>query len=95
MKAECFAVYDSKAAAYLQPIFVPNEAIALRIFADAVMNPEHAFHKHAEDFVIFSLGSFDDQTGKFDLHASPRSIVGAWTVLANNGETERKREVVK
>lgn len=61
---QIFAIYDNKAQAFMQPFYATNVGLALRIFADNVANPESIMHKHPNDFVIYQVGSFDDQTGE-------------------------------
>ncbi len=62
MKQKIFTVLDSKAMAYLPPFFLPNEAVAKRIFGDMVTDITHQFGKHPEDFSMYYLGEFDDQS---------------------------------
>lgn len=66
IKVVC-AVRDSASALFGQPFFVPSTAVAVRGFADAVRKAEDGsdLTKHPEDFILFELGSFDDETGKF------------------------------
>ena len=63
MKISMFSIYDSKAKSYLPPFHMPNDAMALRVFQDCVSDPSHAFGKHPEDYTLFHLGHFDDETG--------------------------------
>lgn len=56
-------VYDTKAEAFLPPFFCANEALARRSFADACSDPKHPFFKHAEEYILYCIGSFDDQVG--------------------------------
>lgn len=58
-----FTVYDSKAEGYLQPFFAMTEAVALRMFSTAVGDPDHDFHRHAEDYTLFCIGEFDQAEG--------------------------------
>jgi hypothetical protein len=60
-----YSVFDTKASAFLQPFHAINNAVACRMIADAVAEPNHMFNKHAADFVLFELGEFDDTTGIF------------------------------
>lgn len=60
---QVFAVKDSKAAAFALPFFLPRMEVALRSFRDAVKNPEHDMHRHPEDYSLWCLGEFDDNTG--------------------------------
>lgn len=57
-----FAIYDSKAEAYLAPIFCPTTAVALRMFRQAAEEEGHTFHKHAGDYTLFELGEWNEQT---------------------------------
>lgn len=63
-----FAVYDSKAEAYLPPFFVQNQAVALRSFASAAQDADHQFHKFGADYTLFELGEYDDSTGVITTH---------------------------
>jgi len=58
------SVYDSKAAAYLQPFFAPTRAVAIRSFAAACLQEDHQFRRHAEDYTLFCLAEFDEFTGQ-------------------------------
>lgn len=61
---QVFSVRDSKAAAYALPFFLPRMEVALRSFRDAVKNPEHDMHRHPEDYALYCLGEFNDETGE-------------------------------
>lgn len=61
---QVFSVKDSKAAAFALPFFLPRMEVALRSFRDAVRNPEHDMHKHPEDYALYCLGEFNDETGE-------------------------------
>ncbi|QXP08349.1 MAG: nonstructural protein [Arizlama microvirus] len=74
MIQKIFTVYDSKVEAYLQPFFLPSKGAALRAITDVANDPSHMFGKHPEDYVLFELGTFDDQDCKFDLYAAPISM---------------------
>lgn len=63
MKAQIFAIYDSKAESYLQPLFSTNNQTALRQFTQACQDEESNFNRHAADYTLFAIGEFDDQTG--------------------------------
>lgn len=60
------AIKDRAADAYLRPIFTKTVAEAIRIFQDE-MNREAQdnlmFH-HPDDFDLYTLGKFDDNTGE-------------------------------
>lgn len=66
---QVFSVFDSKAAAYALPFFLPRVEVAIRSFRDAVRNPEHDMHRHPEDYSLHLLGEFDDASGAFTSRA--------------------------
>ncbi len=60
MRHKMFSIFDSQAQAYLPPFFLPESAVAVRIFGDCVNSDDHQFGKHPGDYTLFELGSFDD-----------------------------------
>lgn len=58
-----FAIYDSKAEAYLQPFFAKTKSDAIRSITSLVNDPAHNFHKWATDFTLFELAMFDEDKG--------------------------------
>lgn len=61
-----FAVFDKAAGAYMRPFFLPARGQALRGFMDAIADPSSEIAKHADDYTLFELGSFNEATGEFD-----------------------------
>lgn len=61
-----YAIYDEAAAAYMSPFFLHNHGLATRAFADQVNNPDSQIHNHPEQFLLFHLGEYDDQTGEIN-----------------------------
>lgn len=60
---QIFSVKDKQVDAFLQPFFSPTLGSALRSLMEVVNDPNHTFSKHSSDYVLYSLGSFDDTTG--------------------------------
>lgn len=67
---KAFSVYDNKAGFYMAPFFLQSTAEGIRSFTDAANDPHIAISKHPEDYTLFELGSFDDQTGVFTQHVA-------------------------
>jgi hypothetical protein len=61
-----FSVHDSKVKCFLQPFMMPNEQTAVRAMMDCVRDKGHAFNKHPEDYNLFYLGEFDEETGLYE-----------------------------
>lgn len=66
MKWEAFAVYDSAVEAYTKPFFEQTIGSAVRAFTDGVNQEGSMFSRHAKDYTLFHVGSFDERTGMFD-----------------------------
>lgn len=66
MRVGIFSIHDSAAAAFLQPFFAGNETVAKRSFSQAINeeSEQNSFFKHFQDYSLFSVGYFDDQTGE-------------------------------
>lgn len=74
MKHYIFSIHDQKAEAFIAPFTLPKMAMAVRSFKHCVNSPEHQFGAHPQDFTLFVLGVFDDNTGKFDISTAPESL---------------------
>lgn len=59
------AVKDNAIGTFQPPACVRAEGEALRGFMDAVNDPQNKqLHQHPEDFDLYRLGTFDENTGK-------------------------------
>ncbi len=84
---EIFSVHDSKANAYLTPFFAPTEGVALRQLSSAIKDENHEFNRYAEDYTLFQVGHWDEDTGTIT-GTPPRSIVNCLSLksmAAGNG----------
>jgi len=84
VKLLAFSVYDAKAEAYLRPYFADTKGLAMRAFRDAVNDPQHEMHRHAEDYTLFAVGEFDVMTGMFTPYLAPIAMATAITLREVN-----------
>lgn len=77
MKYELMSVYDTKARAFLTPWFSQNLQVAARSFSEVVNNPVHIIFRNAEDFNLYHLGSWDDNTAQVEMHKQPVNLGSA------------------
>lgn len=77
MRTVIVSVRDSAVAAFGRPAFVPSSAAAVRSFKDEVNRKDanNEMNKHPSDFILFELGFFDEQSGKFDMHPEPLQLL--------------------
>lgn len=76
-----YAVYDIKAAAFLQPFFSQMDATAVRALAAAVNDPTTMLHKFPGDYALFQIGSFDEAMGQLVGQNPPRQLCMAASLL--------------
>ena len=74
MILQIFSIYDTKAESFNPPVYLTSPGLAIRSFSDSVQNPESQFAQHPEDYTLFQIGSWDDQTSKFELLSTPKSL---------------------
>lgn len=77
-----YAVYDSKAQAFMQPFFAKNDGMACRLFQDSVRTPDSVLQAHPGDFTLFAIGAFDDSTGILHPEDTPKNLGLAQLYLA-------------
>lgn len=74
MKLNVYSVYDSKVKAYMQPFMAQTNGQALRMFEDTVRDEKTVLHMHPEDYTLFALAIYDDQTGTYENLQTPTSL---------------------
>lgn len=60
-----YCIHDKQAETYETPFTLPNHAYAIRSFQDAV-NKDTPYGKYPTDFELVHLGTYDQETGKFE-----------------------------
>lgn len=83
MRYKVLAVRDRAIDAYGQPFFSSSVGGAVRSFSDEVnrAGENNQLNKHPEDFDLFLLGEFDDNTGEFDTTRPAQVAVGKDLVI--------------
>lgn len=60
---QILVIFDSKVQAFATPFFVRSQAEGIRSLVANLSDPESLLHKFPEDYSLYSLGTFDDETG--------------------------------
>lgn len=84
MRLTVVAIRDSAVDAFMRPFFVPSTAVAVRSFRDEVANPESPMQKHPEDYALFHVGFFDEDSGKFENCPVPIQLARAQDMEVRN-----------
>jgi len=74
MTKEVYSIYDSKCEFYTQPFMVRAKGEAIRAFSDLANDDKTQVGQHPEDFTLFQLATFDENTGKYESLLTPKSI---------------------
>ena len=70
-----YSIYDTIANAYQNPLYAVNDGAAIRIFTEAVNDPKTYLNQAPNDYVIYYVGTFDEQTGCITTDENPRKII--------------------
>ncbi len=77
-----YTIWDSKADAYITPFFSVNDEVAIRSFSSACTDEGHDFYRHAEDYTLFRVATFNQADGD--------TILENMTVIARAHELKEK-----
>lgn len=75
MKVRVFAVYDEKAKAFGQLGCCLHDGQAMRDFTDQICSPQSHLSKHPEDYKLYCLGEYDDNSGVLVSFPQPEFLV--------------------
>lgn len=75
MRLVAVAIRDSAVDAFMRPFFVPTTAFAVRSLSEEMKNPESPMAKNPGDFVLYELGTFDEELGRFENLEAPKQVV--------------------
>lgn len=81
VKLEIFSVRDSKAELFITPFHAPTIAAGLRMFESAVNTVDGQFFQHADDYTLFHIGTFSQDSGILVPLATPVSLGLASTLI--------------
>lgn len=74
MELKVFSIRDAKAEVYNQPFFKKSHGEAERDFQELVKDEKSWISKYPEDFDLYFVGIYDDQTGLFKSLDTPQHL---------------------
>lgn len=77
MLLRIYSVRDAKLEGFMQHQCFPTKGVAIRAFTEGVNTADSPFNKNPEDYALFEFGTFDDLSGKFELHPQPLHVINA------------------
>lgn len=90
MLLKTFALYDSKAKVFGPPFYYSERGQAIRELKDVVESKKGMVGKHPEDFVMYQISTYDDNTGEFK-NVNPHELVA----MATDYKKEEKQLLLK
>lgn len=63
MVQQMYSIFDTKASLFGGPFFAFNDGVAQRNVAASVRGGDSLLSKFPEDYQLFRVGAFDDQSG--------------------------------
>ena len=70
-----YSIYDAVAAAFIQPFYTVNDGAAVRSFTEAVNDENTQINKAPHDYILYSVGEFDEPTGTITAPEIPTKIM--------------------
>ena len=65
MKLNSYIIFDKQADKFNTPIFLENDAVAIRMVRNELLNPNSQISLSPQDYVIYKNAEFDDSTGHY------------------------------
>lgn len=83
MQSKMFAIRDSKGEFFNTPFFQKTHGEAERSFKTLVSDERSNISKYPEDFDLYYLGEYDDQTGTVSALDTPQHVIKATALVQN------------
>lgn len=77
MVLKAFSIRDEKAGIFHPPFYKHSHGEAERDFTQLVMDEKSMAAKFPEDFDLWYLGEFNDQSGRFEPLETPQHVIKA------------------
>lgn len=72
-----YAVFDTKANAFLAPAMMQTDEQAIRQFASATVDDNHAFTIFPDDYILYNVGTWNDEDARYTNAEPPHVLMNA------------------
>jgi len=90
MKLNAYSIYDTASGTFMRPFFTTADGQAMRSFKDISTDADHEIGKHPEDYTLYRLGIFNDNTGEF-IPETPEVLATALAMVAASRNVDREQ----
>lgn len=63
MKLLACVIRDSAVDSYMRPFYVRSTGEAIRVFSDSVNSGENGMKAHPEDYELYVIGEYEEESG--------------------------------
>lgn len=84
MKLLAYTIHDNKALTYSPPFYAATDAAAVRMLQDTASDSNTSIGRHPADFVLYCVGTWDDQNAEFAWLSPVRHIIDAISLVNMN-----------
>lgn len=84
MVLKMFSIRDTKAEIFNPPFYKNTHGEAERDFTSVVNDEKSMPFKYPEDYDLYYLGTYDDQTGKIESQPTPEHVLKAVQLKRNS-----------
>jgi len=81
MQLQVFTIRDSKSESFGTPFFQKSKGEAIRTLQELTKEQKSLISKYPEDFDLYYVGQYDDQTGKIQPLDTPQHIEKAISLV--------------
>lgn len=76
LRLQAFSIRDKIANLFMPPFYMPNRGMAVRAFGEDCKNPQANFHKFPDDFELYHIGAYDEESGTlYSLPVAKRDLI--------------------
>ena len=87
MKLFMYSIFDVAAGVYDRPVVGRSDLEAVRVFTDMCNTAEHPVGKHPDDYTLFRIGIWDDNSGEIK-PCAPEKVINGLEALAASQKNE-------
>ena len=92
MKLKIYSIRDAKAEVFNRPFFLHTHGEAERAFAQNAAEPKSMINQYPEDYDLYCIGEFDDQTGKIEPLTAPHHMISAFQLVSKTKQKKHSEE---
>lgn len=92
MQLKIYSIRDTKAEVFHPPFFQKSHGEAERSFSELLRDEKSLIYKYPEDYDLYYLGNYDDQTGKITPNNSPEHQLKAVQISLRNNAAQNLKQ---